>query len=315
MNAAQISRYGDASVISINNIPTPTLKDSQVLVRVRGSSINPFDTILREGVLKDSLPLEFPFTLGGDFAGEVAEVSPDVTHLKIGDHVYGQAYGFKGGGTFAEFVAAPADQTAILPKNLTFIQAGSLPLVGASAIQALQDKLGLKAGHKIFIHGGAGGIGSIAIQIAKHLGAYVATTATGPGIDTVKQLGADQAIDYKIQDFSTQLSDFDAVFDTVGGNDFTKSFAILKKGGKAATMAAQPSEDAAKAHGITAVRMSTKVDTNTLNKLRELVEQNIVKPQIGKTFTLDQVAQAFEARESGSVSGKVALEITRPSDQ
>jgi NADPH:quinone reductase-like Zn-dependent oxidoreductase len=195
------------------------------------------------------------------------------------------------------------------PANLNFNQAGSLPLVGVSALQALKHHIALSSGQKIFIHGGGGGIGTIAIQIAKSYGAYVATTVTGEAIERVKQLGADETIDYKAQDFVETLSEYDAVFDTVGGGDFDKSLSVLKKGGIAVSMTAHVNEARAGDLGITAISQSTHVTTAALNELTKLVEDGMVTPDIGEVFPLLQIKGAFEAREAGGVQGKIVIEI------
>lgn len=310
MKAAQINEYGDASVIQINDIEKPSISEGQVLVEVHGASLNPFDTKIRAGYMKDAIPLQLPTTLGGDIAGVVAEVGEGVTNVTPGDKVYGQANVVAGNsGAFAEYAATKAGEVAQAPKNLDFLQAASLPLVGVSSLQALTTHINLQAEQKIFIHGGAGGIGTIAIQIAKNIGAYVATTATGDGIDIVKQLGADEIIDYKAQDFTEVLHGYDAVFDTVGGDDFNKSLAVLKSGGIAVSMAGQADDTTANELGVTAITQSTHVTTEALDALRQLVESDVVTPQVDKVFPLEQIKEAFTARESGTVKGKVVLEI------
>jgi NADPH:quinone reductase-like Zn-dependent oxidoreductase len=310
MKAAQISDYGDSSQININEVVKPELKDSQVLVEVHASSLNPFDSMVRSGYLKDAVPLELPFTLGGDIAGIVVEVGADAKNMALGDKVYGQANVVAGNsGALAEFSATSSEQIAKMPSNLDFEQAASLPLVGVSALQAIYEHLELKSGQKILIHGGAGGIGAIAIQIAKNLGAYVAVTATGDAISFVKDLGADEVIDYKTENFSTIVSDYDAVFDTVGGDDFVKSYAVLKQGGKAVSMIAPADEAKANEYGITALTQSTKVTTEALDKLSELVEAGVVKPNVYKILPLSETRQAFDLRESGQASGKVVINI------
>lgn len=309
MKAAQISQYGDASVIQINTIDVPTPTKGQALVEVHASSLNPFDTTIRAGYMKDVIPLQFPFTLGGDIAGVVAKLGEDVTGFAIGDIVYGQANVVAGNsGAFAEFAATSAGQIAKAPDGLEFTDAASLPLVGSSALQALTQHINLQPGQRIFIHGGAGGIGTIAIQVAKHIGAYVTTTATGDGIELTKKLGADEVIDYKAQNFIDYLKDFDAVFDTVG-NDFDASLTILKRGGIAVSMIAQANETTASELGVTALTQQTHVTTAVLDELRQLVEEGVVAAQVGQVFSLDAIKEAFEARESGTVRGKVAIEI------
>ncbi|MBI5357724.1 NADP-dependent oxidoreductase [Candidatus Saccharibacteria bacterium] len=310
MKSAQINEYGDPSVIKIVDIEKPKINEDQVLVKVHASSINPFDTAIRAGYMKDNIPLKLPITLGGDIAGEVSEIGGSATNLAVGDKVYGQANVVAGNsGAFAEFAATAEQQIAIMPNNLDFLQAASLPLVAVSAWQGLVEHINLKPNQKIFIHGGAGGIGTIAIQIAKNIGAYVATTATGEDIDYVKSLGADEVIDYKTQDFSEALSDYDAVFDAVGGDDFAKSYLVLKEGGVAVSMIAQVDEEKAKEQKIEAIRQMTNVTKNSLNSIRELVESGIVKPQLDKTFKLDEISQAFELKESGKVRGKIVIKI------
>jgi NADPH:quinone reductase-like Zn-dependent oxidoreductase len=310
MKAAQINEYGHADVVKVNEIDKPQAGKGQVLVEVQAASLNPFDTMVREGYLQEAIPLDLPVTLGGDIAGVVREVGEDVEGLAEGDIVYGQANVVAGNsGAFAEYAATKAEQVAKAPVGIDITQAASLPLVGVSALQALTDHINLQADQKIFIHGGAGGIGSIAIQIAKSIGAYVATTATGDQIAYVKALGADEVIDYKAQDFSESLSSFDAVFDTVGGDDFNKALAILKSGGVAVSMIADADEARTKELEVTAVKQMTHVSSDKLKTLAKLVEDGIVKPNVGKVFELDQIVQAFEARESGEVQGKIIVHL------
>lgn len=312
MKAAQISEYGDVSVVNVVDIEKPVAGEGQVLVEVHASSLNPFDTTVRSGNAQSWAPLQLPATLGGDIAGEVVSVGAGVDSFKTGDKVYGQASAVAGNsGAFAEFAATKADQIALAPSNADFTEAAALPLVGVSALQALTEHINLQAGQKLFINGGAGGIGEIAIQIAKSIGAYVATTATGEGIEAVKALGADEVIDYTSQDFTEVLSSFNAVFDTVGGDLFTKSLAILKSGGVAVSMIAQADEAVVNELGVTAISQFTQVTTAKLDKLRELVESGAIKPHVGRVYVLDEVQDAFTARESDTVSGKIVLEVKK----
>ena len=311
MKAAQINEYGDASVIQINDIAMPSVAEGQVLVKVSAVSLNPFDSAVRSGYLQEMIPLQLPVTLGGDIAGTITAVGDGVTHLSVGDKVYGQANVVAGNsGAFAEFAATTGSSIAKIPTSLDLIQAASLPLVGVSALQALTQHINLKPGQKIFIHGGGGSIGMVAIQIAKHLGAYVATTATGDAIKHVTSLGTDEVIDYKDRDFRTILKEYDAVFDTVGGEDFTKSLNILKPGSIAVSMAAQADATIAKGLDIQTISQATHVTTEMLDALSKLIEAKIVTPQIGKVFPFAQIKDAFEARESGSIQGKVVVEIS-----
>lgn len=312
MRAAQIKEYGDASAVKITEIEKPTPAEGQVLVEVHASSINPFDSAVRSGYMKDMIPLQLPVTIGGDISGVIQQIGEGVTDFAVGDKVYGQANVVAGNsGAFAEYAATSAGQVAKLPSNTDFKEAASLPLVGISALQGLTEHINLDQGQKIFIHGGSGGIGTVAIQIAKNIGAYVATTATGDGIEYVKKLGADEVIDYKSQDFSELLKDYDAVFDAVGGDDFNKSFSVLKKGGIAVTMIAEPDEAKASELGISVIRQATQVTTKRLEGLARLVEDGVVTPHVDIVFPLEKIRQAFEMRESGNVKGKVVIEIKK----
>lgn len=311
MKAAQYNSYGAPDVIEINsNAPVPSLKEGQVLVEVRAASINPFDYKVRRGYVKDTMPLTFPVTIGGDLSGVLKEVAPGVSEFAAGDEVFGQALVVGGGsGSLAELAAAKTKNIAKKPKNLSFPEAASLALVGCSAVQALEDHIHLQKGQKILINGGAGGIGSIAIQLAKYLDAYVITTVSTKDIEFVKQLGADEVIDYKIQQFETVVKDLDTVFDTVGGETFEKSYGVLKKGGILVSMAGQPDENKANELGITVIGQSTHTTTEHLNRVRELAESNAIKPQIEKIFPLIDTRAAYEYLETAHPKGKVVVNI------
>lgn len=316
MKAAQYSKYGGPEVIEItNNADKPVPKEGQVLVEVHAASINPFDWKVRSGMMKDMIPLSFPVTIGGDFAGVVVEVGPPrvdgAMRVEVGDEVFGQALIVNGGsGSVAEFAVANLKNIAHKPNNIDFVQAASLPLVGASAIQALEDNMKLQSKQKILIHGGAGGIGHIAIQLAKYLGAYVAATVSSDDIDFVKKLGADEVIDYKTDKFEERLKDFDAVFDTVGGETTNRSFTVLKQGGVIVSMAGQPSEELTKKYGVTAIGQSTNTNSRRLKRLAELVDAGAIKPQIDKVYPLDQAREAFVLLENGHPRGKVVVKVT-----
>jgi alcohol dehydrogenase len=311
MKAAQIKEYGDASVITINEVDRPAPTAGQVLVEVHASSLNPFDSSVRSGYMKEVIKLHFPATLGGDIAGVITEVGEGVTSFDVGEKIYGQANVVAGNsGAFAEYAATSAGQIAKMPENLDFQQAASLPLVGVSALQALLQHIDIQAGQKIFINGGAGGIGTVAIQIAKHKGAYVATTATGTGIDDVRRLGANEVIDYTTKDFAEVLKDYDAVFDTVGGETFDKALTILKPGSIAVSMVAHVDEAKAQRLDVIAIHQQTRVTTDSLDELRRLIEDGIVTSHIDKTFSIDHIRDAFEARESGTIRGKVVIAVT-----
>lgn len=308
MKAAQITAYGDPSVIAINDIPEPQAGEGRVLVEVHAASLNPWDSMVRQGMAQSYMPLELPVTAGGDMAGVVKAVGAGVSHVQVGDKVYGGAGVPGGSGAFAEFAVAKADQIAHAPQNAEYAESAAMVLTGAAAIQALVDHIDLQAGQKILIQGGSGGIGSMAVQIAKHLGAYVATTVPTEALEFAKMLGADEVIDYKSQKFEEIVEDYDAVFDTAGGDVFERSFAVLKTGGVAVTMRGNPAEKTER-EGIKVVNQSTHSTTRLLDKLRDLVEAGVVKVHIDKTFTLDQVQEAFRTREAGGIKGKVVLTI------
>jgi len=311
MKAAQINAYGGSDVVEINrNAPTPTASAGTILVEVHAAGVNPVDWKIREGYMQKMVPLQFPATLGGDFSGIVTEVGEGVSDFKTGDEVYGQAIVVGGGsGSFAEFVATKAKSAAQKPKSITHTEAAALPLAGVSALQALTEHINLSEGQKILIHGGAGGIGTMAIQLAKHLGASVATTATGDETSYVKELGADEVIDYKNQRFEDVVHDYDAVFDTVGGETYTRSFPVLKKGGVIVSMLEQPSAELMEKHGVKAIAQGTQVTTKHLSKLAELVDQGVMSVHIGKTFPLDQAGEALAYLQTGKALGKVVIEI------
>lgn len=311
MKAVQISQYGASEVVEINEkVSVPLPKKGQILVEVYAASINPFDVKIRSGMLKDSILLEFPYIPGGDFSGVVTKLGGNVSGFKIGDEVFGSAIVLNGGsGAFAEVAAANFKNSAIKPKSIDFTQAASLPLVGASAVQALEEHIKLKKGQKILIHGGAGGIGSIAIQLAKNIGAVVGTTVSTDDKEFVKNLGADQIIDYKQEKFEEIVKDMDIVFDTVGGETTDKSFKVLKKGGVLVSMVGEPNEELANQYQVKALGQGTNTDSEHLARVAELVDQGAIKAQVDKVFPLVQIKQAFEHLEKGSPKGKVVIKI------
>lgn len=311
MKAAQINTYGGNEVLEINeNASKPTLAQGQVLVEVHAVSLNPVDRAIRAGYLKEMVPLSFPATLGGDFSGVVAEVGEAVSDFKVGDPVYGQAILLNGGsGSLAQFVAANAANTARKPQNVSYIEAAALPLAGVSALQALEEHIKLEKGQKILIHGGAGGIGTIAIQLAQSLGGYVATTVRTDDKNYVKELGADQVIDYQNEAFEEMLKEFDAVLDTVGGETTNKSFKVLKKGGILVSMLGQPDPELVEKYGVTAIGQSTNTNTQHLNRLAELIDSGKIKVELDKVFPLEQVQEAFKHLEQGHPRGKVVVKI------
>ena len=309
MKAAQISAYGGKDVLQINDVEKPGAGPEQVLVEVYAAAVNPFDVTVREGGAQQMSALNFPATLGGDVAGVVAEIGEGVTGFEVGQAVYGQAHALSGLGSFAEFSPVKAAQLAGKPTSLDFTATAAVPLVSGSAYQALVEHLNLQPGQKILIQGGGGGIGSVAVQLAKHLGAHVTATAAADDLDYVRGLGADEVIDYQSQDFTQLVHDLDAVFDTVGGETNTKSYGILKPGGILVSMAAQPDEALAKQHDVQSIHQFTHTTTENLTKIAELIDSGVLKIRVDKVFPLDQAAEALEYAKTGHPHGKVVIQV------
>jgi NADPH:quinone reductase-like Zn-dependent oxidoreductase len=278
-----------------------------VLIKVIAAGINPVDWKIRAGYLK---PAPLPFTLGLDLSGTI-EVAGTNASFATGDEVYGQASLFNGGaGSFAEFALASTGIIAAKPRTLDHLHAAAFPLVAVSALQAISEFLHLSAGQKILIHGGAGGIGSVAIQLAKHLGAYVATTVSSADIDYVKSLGAHEAIDYKKQRFDDVLTGFDAVFDTVGGDSYTRSFKIMKRGGRIVSMLEDPNKELMEKFGVEASHEYTDLTSARLTAVANLADQGVLKINVDKTFPLSEGPAALEQLEKKSPRGKIVLKMT-----
>lgn len=268
--------YGKSEVVEINQTAAPNDPTvGEVLVKVKAAGVNPADWKIREGYMQQMIPLQFPSTMGMDFSGIIEKDGVSVSDLKPGNDVYGQAGVISGGsGAFADMAMADADRISHKPKKLSHQEAAGLPLVGVSAWQALVENMELSTGQKILVHGGAGGIGSIAIQLAKHLGAFVATTVRANDMQFVKELGADEIIDYQTQNFDELLHDYDAVYDNVGGETYARSFKILKKGGMIVSMLEQPNQQLMEQFGVKAMFQFTQVNRDRLTKLAQWVDQN-----------------------------------------
>ncbi len=311
MKAAQINAYGGSEVVKINtNVVDPALSAGKVFIEIYAAGVNPADWKIREGYMQKMAPLQFPVTLGGDFSGIVKKVGEGVSDFKNGDEIYGQASVLGGGsGSFAEFALANANTIAHKPKRVNHVEAAALPLAGVSALQGLIDHIKLRKGQKILIHGGAGGIGTFAIQIAKYLGAYVATTVSAEDVGYVKELGANEVINYKTQHFEDLLKDYDAVFDTVGEETYERSFKILKKGGIIVSMLEQPHQDLTEQHGVKAIAEYAQVTNEHLSKLSELVDKGIIRVHVDETLPLEQATEALTHLQTKHVKGKVVLKI------
>jgi alcohol dehydrogenase len=313
MKSIQIKRYGSSDVIEINNTAIVSgLSSGKILVEIKASGVNPVDWKIREGYMQQMIQLQFPSTLGMDFSGVIRELGESVpSGFKQGDEMYGQASVLRGSsGAFAELAFVDKDSIAHKPKTLNHIEAAALPLVGVSAWQALVENIGLSKDKRILIHGGAGGIGSIAIQLSKYLGAYVATTVSTNDKQFVQGLGADQVIDYTTENFEDILHDYDAVFDTVGGETYKRSFKVLKKGnGIIVSMLEQPNSELMNEHTVKAVFLFTQVNRQRLTKLAEWVDQKNIKVNVDKTFSLDEAAKALDYQKDVHPRGKVVLTV------
>ncbi|MEY4729707.1 MAG: hypothetical protein RL020_865 [Pseudomonadota bacterium] len=332
MRAAFIRHYGSNDAIEISDQPTPAVGPRDVLIRVKAASVNPVDYKIRDGQLKTILPLKFPLVLGCDCAGVVEKCGAEVTSFKPGDAVYARLEKDRI-GAFAEFALANENSVALKPTNLDFNQAASIPLAGLTAWQALTEIGKLQRGQKVLIHAGSGGVGTLAIQLAKHLGAFVATTCSARNAALVKSLGADVVIDYQTQQFDALLADYDLVFDTLGGETQHRSFSVLKRGGTLVTIAGIPTAEVGREWGanfiIRAVmalknRTSSKLaqqrgvnfkylfmhpSGEQLRGIAQLIEAGKIKPVIDKHFDLDHIRDALRYSESGRAVGKVIITL------
>lgn len=314
MKSIQIKKYGGSDVVEVNKTASvPSISSGKILVNVKASGVNPSDWKIREGYFQQMVPLQFPSTLGGDFSGIVKQIGEDddiSSDFKQGDEVYGYASVLNdGSGAFAELALVNKDSIAYKPKSLNYVEAAGLPLVGFCAWQALVENIGLSKDQKILIHGGAGGIGSIAIQLANHLGAYVTTTVSTNDKQFVQELGADHIIDYKKENFEDVIHDYDAVLDTVGGETYIRSFKVLKKGGIIVSTLEQPNSELMNQYGIRAIFQFAQVNRERLTKLAQWVDQNNVKVNVDKTFSLDEAAKALDYQKDVHPRGKVVLTV------
>lgn len=307
MRAAQINSFGSKDVMEVVDVAKPTVAEGEVLVEVHAAGVNPFDWKVMSG--QTGMQIPFPAVLGGDVAGVVVEVGAGVEGFAPGQEVYGEANAVGGHGSFAEFTPVKATQLSTKPHSVDFVNAAALPLTATSAYQALVDTMHLGEDQKILIHGGAGGIGSLAIQLAKHLGAHVAATASADDTDYVRELGADNVIDYKNEKFEDKLHDFDAVYDTVGGETYTRSFEVLKPGGQIVSMLEQPNQELMDAYNVTATHQFTVATAERLAAVATLVDDGVLKPHVDRTFPLQDAAEALDYLSSSHHRGKVVITI------
>ncbi len=315
MKAIAIENFGGADRLKLMELPKPVPQDNEVLIEVAYASINPVDWKIREGYLKDLLPHEFPLIPGWDAAGSVSAVGAKVKDFKPGDRVY--AYCRKPlvrWGTYAEYVTVDAASAAPMPKNISFAQAAAIPLTGLTAWQALFDFAKLKSGQTVLIHAGAGGVGSLAIQFARHAGATVLTTASAGNHSYLKSLGAQHAIDYLATDFvaaAKQLAPqgVDVVFDTVGGETQKRSLDVLKPGATLVSIVDAPDEKIAAQRGVRAGFVFVSPSGPQLREITQLIETGAVKPPRIEEMALKDAAAAHEKSSGRHVIGKLVLRI------
>lgn len=332
MKAFVIERYGKQEPLQLAEVPEPKLGEQDVLVQIHAASINPLDLKIRSGALKRILPLRLPLVLGNDLAGVVTQVGAKVQRFKPGDEVYARTDTLRI-GAFAEFIATAESNLALKPLSLSMQEAASIPLVGLTAWQALVEKGNLRKGQKVFIHAGSGGVGSLAIQLAKHLGASVATTTSSANVALVKSLGADIVIDYKKDDFAKTLRDYDLVLHSLGAEELEKSLSVLRPGGQLITLSGPPDPEFARDAGMPKLlqlivgllsrRIRKKArqrqvsyaflfmrgSGEQLATLGGLINSGVIRPVIDKVFPFEATDQALAYVDSGRAKGKVVVKL------
>jgi NADPH:quinone reductase-like Zn-dependent oxidoreductase len=328
MRAFAIDKYNDP--LTLREMPDPQPGPGEVVVAIAAASVNPFDTKLREGAFKALLPMPMPLILGCDLAGTVVALGAGANGFAIGDEVFARPTQI---GTFAERIAVAESDLALKPAGLGMVEAALLPLVALTAWQVLVERANLKRGQKVLIHAGSGGVGTIAIQLAKHLGATVATTAGTDNVALVKSLGADVVIDYRKEDFSKRLSGYDVVLNTLGADVLDKSLSVLKTGGKLISISGPPDpafarqvganwivrqvlrlgsasiRRKARKQGVDYSFLFMRADGAQLAKIAKLVDAGVIRPVIDEVFDFDAIPAAMERVESGRSRGKVAIQV------
>ncbi|KRA61902.1 NADPH:quinone oxidoreductase [Caulobacter sp. Root655] len=332
MKAFILDRYEKKGALRLGDMPQPKLGDDEVLVEVHSAGVNLLDSKIRDGEFKPILPYRPPFILGHDVAGTVVRVGSDVRRFKPGDEIYARPRDGRV-GTFAEFIAISEADVALKPKALSMEEAASIPLVGLTAWQVLVERAKLQKGQKVLIHAGSGGVGAFAIQLAKHLGATVATTTSTANIDLVRGLGADVVIDYKTQDFAKVLSGYDVVLNSLDGDTLLKSLDVLKPGGKLISISGPPDPDFAREQGLNWVlrqvlgRVSAgirkkakarqvsysflfmRASGEQLSQITALIEAGIIRPVVDRIFPFEATNEALAYIETGRAKGKVVVRL------
>ncbi len=311
MKTISVTQYGTLNeAVEIRDAARPELGPQDVLIKVEAASINPLDHLIRAGYLHEIMPMTFPYVMGSDAAGTVAEVGTEVTKFNTGDKIfvrpnYGQS------GTFGEYLAVSADDVALKPQSLDFTTSAALPQVALTALQAL-ELAGVSDGSRVLIHGGGGGVGSLAIQLAKQLGAKeIATTVAAEDMERARQLGADQVLDFRAQDFAAVLENYDAVIDTQGGDVQRSSIGIVRKGGKVVTLNSVDHAEYAQEQGVELEMLIHQANGTQLKEIAEMVDLGQLQVHVDKVFPAAQALEAISYSENGQAKGKVVLDMNQ----
>lgn len=303
MKAIQIKEYGDENVLNYTDVDRPEPKANEILVKIKAAAVNPVDIKIRNGK-GETFGMKLPLILGADFAGTVEEIGSAIKKLKTGDAVYGKILI----GCYAEYVIVKETELGRIPENVDFIKAASLPMGALTAWQAIFDSAHLKKGQRILVHGASGSVGSMAVQLAKAKGAYVIGTASAKNEDFVKNLGADEFIDYKSTDFETIVKNMDVVFDPIGGDTHKRSYQVLKKNGVLVSLVQQPSEELMKRYSVQAKIMASQPNPAQLEEITQMVETGQIKTDVAKVLPLSKAKEAQKLSQDGNVRGKIILE-------
>lgn len=307
MKTQRFHAFGGPAVLKMEDLPRPELGEEELLVRVMAAGVNPVDYKIREGKYPAVKADQLPYVPGREIAGVVEACGGLVDEWKEGDAIFAML-GIEHGG-YAEYAIVKDSEAAAKPRSLDFVSAASVPLAGLTAWQGLFRYGELKAGQRVLIHGGSGGVGHFAIQFAKVAGAYVITTVSAPHIDFVRSLGADQVIDYNAQRFEDVVRDVDLVYDLVGGQTQERSFEVVKRGGILVSTLTEPSQEKARAKGVRAMRYTCKENAGELEEIGRLIDDGKVKPKIARTYALAEAPSAQDYVEQGHTEGKVVLKI------
>jgi len=310
MRAVRVHAYGDPDAIRIEEVARPVPGPGEILVRARAAAVNPVDWKVSDGILRERLVMELPYIPGGDFAGEVAAIGDGVAGFAVGEAVFGltSTPGYRA-GAFAEFVRVRAVDVAKIPASLSIQQAAAVPQAALTAWQALFDRAELRAGQRVLIHAGAGGVGGFAVQFARHAGAEVTATASAANAAYVRGLGAARVIDYRAAPFETEVRDMDAVIDLIGGETQARSYGVLRRGGVLVNAWGAIMQDLADAAGVRGVKVAVAASGAQLAEIGRLIEAGQVRTTIARIFPLAEIVQALALSREGHVRGKVVLEI------